>query len=304
VGNLLDEMYNSGNSTTLTPLGIFAMPNLLTPRILVFDSGVGGLSVMREITRTSPHVHIIYASDNAAFPYGLKPEAELLERVTHVISKLIDKYQPSLVVIACNTASTIALLHLRTLFDTPFVGVVPAIKPAAEQSSSRVIGLLATPATVAREYTQVLINDYAADCTVIKIGSSRLVELAELKLRGVHMDYAADIAEILTPFTHVKHQNELGNGSRIDHIVLACTHFPLLREEILQAFDFPITLIDSGEAIARRVRHLLNSNHTSSKSSTFQPQHLAIFTKETSETNQLRTALATFGLHEITYLET
>lgn len=259
-----------------------------TPRLLVFDSGVGGLSVMREITRENPFVDIVYASDNAAFPYGTKAPEVLLPRIGAVMQVLIARYQPQLVVIACNTASTLALSYLRERFSVPFVGVVPAIKPAAAQSHTKVIGLLATPATIRRDYTQELIKLHAADCEIIKVGSSWLVQLAEQKLRGEPVDSEA-LTAILTPFII---------ASDCDQLVLACTHFPLLREEI-QALLPCITLVDSGAAIARRVHCLLNERAPVHEPAAMTPRavaHRAAFTRAADNLGALSATLADYGL--------
>ena len=265
------------------------------PRVIVFDSGVGGLSVTQEIQRHLPGLSIIYASDNAAFPYGTKPEHELTLRVATVMQRLLSRYPVDLVVIACNTASTLTLPYLRHHFPIQFVGVVPAIKPAAESSKTKVIGLLATPATVERPYTHDLIKTYAQDCTVISLGSSELVSLAELKLRG---ESIAD--KQITPITQAL--LDADGDRRMDKLVLACTHFPLLRNELSRNLPERITFVDSGEAIARRVKHLLEEKKrlpvASSKS-----HHLAVFTKATTEAKLLQGALAGFGIHQQEYLD-
>jgi glutamate racemase len=264
--------------------------NSPNPQVLVFDSGVGGLSVMREIHERLPQVKIIYASDNAFFPYGTKAENELIARVEKVIRALL-QYQPvDLAVIACNTASTVTLPYLRSYLDIPVVGVVPAIKPAAQTSRTKVIGLLATPATVARAYTKQLIADFAHDCKIISVGSSRLVEIAEQKLRGESINQA-EITEITREFRETQY---------LDTLVLACTHFPLLRDEIIQCLPNGIHLLDSGEAIARRVEQLLLENPFSPREIT--NQHLAIFTKETPETHLLTSTLKNFSIFSQVYL--
>lgn len=266
-----------------------------TPRILVFDSGVGGLSVTREIQASLPGLPIIYASDNAAFPYGTKPEEELITRVNLVMQALLAKYPVDIVVIACNTASTLTLPYLRNHFPIPFVGVVPAIKPAAESSASKVIGLLATPATVARPYTHDLIKTHAHECTVISLGSSELVHLAEQKLRG---EVITD--KQITPITQAL--LDADGSRRMDKLVLACTHFPLLKDELSRNLPERIALIDSGAAIARRVAHLLAQKDRLPKTDE-SPQHLAVFTKSSIEARLLRGALAGFGIHEQEYLD-
>ncbi|MGF1693388.1 glutamate racemase [Photobacterium kagoshimensis] len=216
--------------------------------VLIFDSGVGGLSVYQEIRAQLPNEHYIYAFDNAAFPYGELEESVLIARTLEIVSRLVRKHSVDLVVIACNTASTIVLPTLRTQLDIPVVGVVPAIKPAAALSEKKVIGLLATPATVKRRYTQELIAEFAKDCQVLMIGSTRLVEIAEQKLRGEAVS-VAEIQEILLPWL-----------DRVDGIVLGCTHFPLIKDEIQQVFSTPVQIIDSGKAIANRVKALLGES--------------------------------------------
>ena len=171
-------------------------------RVLIFDSGVGGLSVYQEIYAQLPNVQYIYAFDDAAFPYGELPEDELIARTRHIVSLLVERHCVDLVVVACNTASTIVLPTLRDVLAIPVVGVVPAIKPAAMLSERKVIGLLATPATVQREYTELLISQFASHCEVLRIGSTRLVEMAEQKLRGQAISIA-ELEKILKPWRNM-----------------------------------------------------------------------------------------------------
>lgn len=217
------------------------------PRVLVFDSGVGGLSILREIHHKRPELELLYACDNQAFPYGTKGETELLERVDAVLKSLFATLCPDIVVVACNTASTVALPKIRAHFANPVVGVVPAIKPAAALTRSKVIGLLATPATVGRPYTQELIDQFAPDCTVLRLGSGELVTMAEEKLRGITPDRDR-LGAILAP---------LFDQPAMDTLVLACTHFPLLIDDMKALAPRPLHWVDSGEAIARRVQSLL-----------------------------------------------
>jgi len=263
------------------------------PRILVFDSGVGGLSVAREIQQRLPMTSLVYASDNAFFPYGTKGEAELIERVDQVIGELLLHYPADILVIACNTASTLTLPHLRSKLSLPIVGVVPAIKPAALMSKTGVIGLLATPATVARPYTHELIREYAANCQVISSGSSELVQIAEQKLRGEAIDEDAIsriTQELMRP----------DQAEKMDVLVLACTHFPLLKDELAQHLPTHLKLIDSGAAIARRVEFLLAD--ATEPPADYLPEHLAVFTKATEAAEQLAPALTGFGIHRQAYL--
>jgi glutamate racemase len=220
------------------------------PPVLVFDSGVGGLTVADEIASILPGTPLLYLCDNEYFPYGTKPEAALVDRVAAVIEAAVARHAPRLVVVACNTASTVALPRLRAMVAAPIVGVVPAIKPAAAASRNRVIGLLGTPGTVRRRYTQELIDQFAGDCRVIRIGSAELVEMAEAKLRGETVDRAA-LAGILAGFFAPE------SGEAADTVVLACTHFPLLEEELAEIAPAGTVFVNSGAAVALRVRTLL-----------------------------------------------
>jgi glutamate racemase len=220
------------------------------PTILIFDSGLGGLTVFREVAPLRPDARFIYAADDAGFPYGRLSESELSERVVSVMGTLIDAYRPDLVVIACNTASTLVLAHLRKRFTVPFVGTVPAIKPACAASQTRLVSVLGTEATVAREYTRRLIEDFGQGCEVTLVGSRRLAVLAEAQLRGEAVD-DADIADEIAPCFVVR------DGARTDTVVLACTHYPLLNGELARLAPWPVTFVDPAPAIARRVTDLL-----------------------------------------------
>lgn len=216
--------------------------------ILLFDSGIGGLSVLHPIRALLPRAPLVYVADDAAFPYGTRSEAEIAARVPALLGRLVERFRPRLAVIACNTASTIALDHVRSALDLPVVGTVPAIKPAAEISKSRVIGVLGTASTVRQPYVDDLASRFAADCTVIRHGSPELVLLAEAKLAGEQVDPLAVGAAARPLF-------EQPRGSEVDTMVLACTHFPLLGDELAAAFP-RVTLVDGGPGIARRVAWL------------------------------------------------
>lgn len=260
--------------------------------LLIFDSGVGGLSIHAAIAARLPGEPVVYACDNAAFPYGPKPEDELVERVHTVLEALVARYRPRLVVVACNTASTIALPRLRSQFAVPIVGVVPAIKPAATLTRNHIIGLLATPGTVARPYTDQLVRDYAADCIVVRVGSSELVEWAENKLRGEPVDLAA-LRSLLQPFF-------MHSGGPADTVVLGCTHFPLLLEELQAATPHPVLWVDSGDAIARRVKTL---SREQKGVSVHAAAPIAVFTAATTGVDALRPMLAQRGFGAIEFLE-
>lgn len=218
--------------------------------MLIIDSGVGGLSVLEKIHQVCPDRSLHYVMDDGFFPYGLKDDQQLLERLKLVCAKAIETLSPKLVVIACNTASTLALDELRACFDVPFVGVVPAIKVAAQQSTTGQIGLLATPATVKRPYIDDLIKNFASHCNVRRFGSDKLVLWAEQYLQGRQPDGL-----------HTHLNDWLTNPVELSHVVLGCTHFPLLRPLFEQLWPH-INWIDSGDAIARRVSSLTSEFKT------------------------------------------
>ncbi len=217
------------------------------PIVGVFDSGVGGLSILTALRRTINACRFVYVCDQEFFPYGLQSEEELTRRVEQLCQQVLAQFPLDYVVIACNTASTVVLPRLRGQLQQAVIGVVPAIKPAAQLSRSKVIGLLATPGTIERAYTQELIALHASNCTVLKLGSTRLVELAEAKLRG-ELISSEEIATILRP---------LSQDPLLDTLVLGCTHFPHLLEELQAAFPRPITMVEPSEAIARRLLTLM-----------------------------------------------
>lgn len=262
------------------------------PHALVFDSGVGGLSVMAEIAKLLPQLRLTYAADNAGFPYGLKTERELVERVSSVIGQLVAETHPDIVVIACNTASTTALDAVRRFLTIPVIGVVPAIKPAAAASRSRVIGLLGTKATVASSYTSTLIAEFANGCAVLTCGSPELVEMAEAKMQGLSVDRAAVAAVLARLFGQP-------SGDRLDTVVLGCTHFPLLAPELAAAAPHPVAWMDSGAAIARRVASLLGISGVADAPT---QARRAIFTASSPAVERMRPGLAGFGLDEIVFL--
>jgi len=222
-------------------------------RILVFDSGTGGLSVTHALRAQLPDADIIYAADTAAFPYGKWAEVLLVRRILRVMRDLLDLVKPDCVVVGCNTASTLALDVLREEFQVPFVGTVPAIKPAAAQTRTGVIGVLATPGTARREYTKTLIHTYAFHCKVMLHGAPRLAEIAEKKLAGEDVDRAALLAEISPVFRNK-------GGARADVVVLGCTHYPLLLEEMKEVAPWPVAWIDPAPAIARRTASILRDS--------------------------------------------
>ncbi len=260
--------------------------------ILFLDSGVGGLSVLRAVAARLPDASLVYCADSAGFPYGTKGEAEVSARVAGLLGRLAERIRPSLIVIACNTASTIALGYVRPVLAVPVVGTVPAIKPAAEQSATRVIGVLGTEATVRQPYVAELSARFAGDCTVLKHGSAPLVAAAEAKLRGEPVDpavYRAALDGLLSQ----------PGGDGVDVVVLACTHFPLVADELAAVSrkigGRPLTFVDGAAGIARRCAHLLDGVRWDAP----KPEGRAIFTGGTQGLAPLQPALHGFGLTRV-----
>lgn len=253
--------------------------------LLFFDSGVGGLTVLGPTRALLPNAPIVYVADSAAFPYGTRSEAEIAERVPALLTQLVERFAPRLAVIACNTASTIALDHARAALDLPIVGTVPAIKPAAEMSRSRAIGVLGTEATVRQPYVDDLAARFAADCTIVRHGSPELVQLAEAKLAGEPVTVEAVRAAAQPMF-------DAPGGEAIDVVVLACTHFPLLDEELRAAFP-NVATVHGGSGIARRIAYLTRGQPWPDEP----PPGRALFTG--GHPASLEPALRRFGLDEI-----
>jgi glutamate racemase len=227
------------------------MPEPIDPAapILLFDSGVGGLSVLDALREVLPQAPVIYLADNAALPYGTKTEAQIAARVCGMLGRMTERLRPRLVCIACNTASTIALASVRDVLEVPIVGTVPAIKPAAAMTQTGVIGLLGTQATIRQAYVDRLEAEFADGKTLRRHGAGELVEAAEGLLRG----RAVDRAVIARAVAGLRDQP---GGDRIDTVVLACTHFPLLREALAEGFGPGVRFIDGAQGIARRIAHL------------------------------------------------
>jgi glutamate racemase len=272
--------------------GRFALKRMIpAPRILLLDSGLGGLTVYREIAKARPDAHFVYVADDAGFPYGAMEQARLVVRVLDLMEHLVQAHDPDLVVVACNTASTIVLPSLRARFAVPFVGTVPAIKPACAASRTKRVSVLGTEATVEREYTRALIREFAAGCEVTLVGSARLAGLAEAELRGSPVEDAAIAAELAPCF--------VANAARTDTIVLACTHYPLLIERLERLASWPAKFIDPAPAIARRVVDLLGPAEARAPS----PAATAIFTSARNLSAALIATLSRFGIGEIAALE-
>ncbi len=256
--------------------------------VLFFDSGVGGLSILRPALDLMPAMPVVYAADNAGFPYGTKSDIELAARVPALLGRLVERYRPRIAVIACNTASTIALAHVRAALDIPVVGTVPAIKPAALASKSRVIGVLGTDATVRQPYVDRLAAEHGADCVVLRHGSAALVAYAEARLRGAPADPTIP-ADALAGLT------DQPGGDRMDMVVLACTHFPLVEAELAAAATHKLTFLDGGAGIARRIAYLNADARWPDRTTPGK----AVFTRLDSDVTALAPALAGYGLHDI-----
>ena len=257
------------------------------PTILVFDSGVGGLTVYREVAAARPDAAYVYVADDAGFPYGNLTEHALIARVTDIVGKAIAKHTPDLVMVACNTASTLALKDLRARFTVPFVGTVPAIKPACAQSKSKRVAVLGTQATVSREYTRALIREFAAGCDVALVGSSHLASYAEAELAGRPVTDAAIKSEIAGCFVDA-------GGRRTDTVVLACTHYPLLTERFRANAPWPLDWLDPAPAIARRVADLLHDRPAGSS-----PPPRIVLTSGRAPSSALAAALAGYGFQGV-----
>jgi len=262
----------------------------MTRRILVFDSGLGGLTVLQALRHELAGAQFIYCADNAGFPYGDWAEDDLVARIVGLIEGWDGDNAPDAVVIACNTASTLVLPALRARLDIPVVGTVPAIKPAAERTKTGMISVLATPGTVRRDYTRDLIDSFAGDVHTRLVGSDRLADMAEGELVGKRAS-DDEIREQITPCFHRQ------AGLRTDIVVLACTHYPLLVDRFRQVAPWQVEWLDPAPAIARRVRQV------SDESSQGQTGHsgrvdgdIALTTAIPTQNRQLAQVFARFGL--------
>mgnify|MGYP002651797691 CR=1 FL=1 len=252
--------------------------------LLLFDSGVGGLSVLAKVRTLLPDAPVIYVADNAGLPYGDKTEAQIAARVSGLLGRMTERFRPRLVCIACNTASTIALASVREVLEVPIVGTVPAIKPAAAMTRSGAIGLLGTNATIRQGYVDRLEAEFAHDKRLLRHGAPELVAAAEAKLRGepVEPGIFEGAAAAL---------RSMPDGERIDTVVLACTHFPLVRAELSMAFGADVRFVDGSEGIARRIASLTQGQRWARD----EPD-VALFTRDDPGIEALRPALADHAL--------
>jgi glutamate racemase len=252
--------------------------------ILLFDSGVGGLSVLAETRLLLPGAPVIYAADNAGLPYGAKTEAQIAARVSGLLGRMTERFRPRLVCIACNTASTIALGMVREVLEVPIVGTVPAIKPAAATTRTGTIGLLGTEATIRQAYVDRLEHEFARDKRLLRFGAPELVAATEARLRGEAVDPAvfARAADGL---------RDQPGGAAIDTVVLACTHFPLVEAELALAFGPGVRFVHGAQGIARRIAHL-----TEGQEFARHEPDLALFTRDGPDVAALRPALENYRL--------
>jgi glutamate racemase len=259
--------------------------------VLFFDSGVGGLSILAPARALMPNMPVVYAADSAGYPYGTRSDAEIAARVPALLGRLVERYRPRIAVIACNTAATVALAHVRAALDIPVVGTVPAIKPAALASKSRVIGVLGTEATVRQPYVDRLAAEHGADCTVLRHGSAALVAYAEGRMRGEPADPAI-------PRDALAGLLDQPGGEAMDMVVLACTHFPLVKAELAAAAPRPIAFLDGGEGIARRIAFLNGEAPWPDAPG----EGIAVFTRRNESVERLVPALAAHDLTRINSL--
>lgn len=261
----------------------------MQPTILLYDSGMGGLTVYEAIRQTLPNAHYLYCFDNAYFPYSEKSETVLIERAVTIVQNIVTKQPLDLVVVACNTASTAVLPALRERFTFPIVGTVPAIKPAAAVSQTKTIGLLATKGTVSRPYVNELIQKYAADCTVEKLGTTDLVEIVEEKQRTGRVNMAR-LRNVIEPW--LAHP-------QLDTVILGCTHFPLVKAELQQLLPNVPFFVDPNNGIAQRVNTLLAGRHIEAKP---HGTNLAFCTANSSDIAEKQRIMQQWGFSSLTYL--
>ena len=227
--------------------------------LLFFDSGIGGMSVVNAVQAVLPKAPIVYAADYAGLPYGTKSEAEIAARVPALLGRLVERFQPRLITIACNTACTIALSHIRAALDVPVVGTVPAIKPASEITKTGVIGLLGTAATIRQPYVDRLKAEFASGKTLLRHAAPELVYAAEAKMRGEEVDptvYAAALAGLASQ----------SGGAKMDVVILGCTHFPLVQKELAAEAVSGMQFVDGSAGIARRISYLTEGHAWPAKS--------------------------------------
>ncbi|WP_427967957.1 glutamate racemase [Altererythrobacter sp.] len=255
--------------------------------ILLFDSGVGGLTVLAELRKLLPDAPVIYAADEAGLPYGTKSEAQIAARVAGLLGRMSERYRPRLACIACNTASTIALGMVREVLEIPIVGTVPAIKPAASMTRTGTIGLLGTEATIRQAYVDNLEAEFGNGSRLLRHAAPGLVETAEAKLRGELVDSSSIDAAVAG-------LRDMEGGEQIDTVVLACTHFPLLEHELGEVFGPDVRFVHGAEGIARRIAFLTQGQDFARDCPDF-----AVTTGALEAFEPLRAAFAAHGINEL-----
>ena len=243
--------------------------------------------MLAELRKHLPHAPVIYAADLAGLPYGEKSEAQIAARVAGLLGRLAERYQPRLACIACNTASTIALGMVREVLEIPIVGTVPAIKPAAAITETGVIGLLGTAATIRQAYVDNLEAEFASDKILLRHAAPGLVSAAETKLQGETFD-----SEVIR--NSIKALRNMPGGERMDTLVLACTHFPLLKAELQTELGDEVRLVDGSNGIAQRIVSLTDNQE-------FDPNTPSRFvqTGKSNISSQLATHLRSYGIEHI-----
>ncbi|WBL21988.1 glutamate racemase [Zunongwangia sp. HRR-M8] len=218
---------------------------MVKDKIGIFDSGIGGTSIWKEIHELLPFENTIYLADSANAPYGIKTREEIVALSRKNTIKLLE-LGAKIIVVACNTATTNAIQELRTEFDVPFIGIEPAIKPAALKSKTKTIGILATKGTLSSQLFSKTSELYTQDLKVIEVEGNGLVELIEAgKINSEEMDIL--LQHILIPFQE----------QALDYLVLGCSHYPYLIPKLRHFFSNDISIIDSGEAVARQTKAVL-----------------------------------------------
>ena len=225
--------------------------------IAVIDSGAGGLPYLSACRRHLAASRFIYFADTKHYPYGEKSADQIIDHVTIVVERLIKEYSPTAFVVACNTASVVALESLRQRFSTPFVGVVPAVKKAAEVSTNRRIGLLATNRTVLDRYTDELILQFAEECHVERVSDEEIVNFVEHQI--LESDVESRMRAIESAVSRFV-------STSIDTLVLGCTHFVFVANEFRSRMP-DLRVVDSREGVARQLARVAPDSHAHLRSS-------------------------------------
>lgn len=245
----------------------------------IFDSGVGGTSIWKEIHSLLPQEHTIYLADSNNAPYGEKPKEEIVRLSIKNTEKLLEM-GAKIIVVACNTATTNAISILRSTYNIPFIGIEPAIKPAALQTKTRCIGILATKGTLSSALFAKTSDLYSKDTEVIEVVGKGLVEEIE-KGNKDSSQVEEMLVELLTPMIQ----------AGIDYLVLGCSHYPYLIPVLKKILPGHVTIIDSGMAVARQTKLVLQSLNLLTESQQAAPQFLtngnpAILRKLIAETSK------------------